>query len=222
MRKRVWAMQARAWGYRAKSWLARLWERWTGRVSDDARYGNVRGAQLALAAAAVAGFGARPRRSEPRVLTGRVIGTNAPSPQDGPIAAIGRGLMAITVGTPTEEESVAAPVQRVRDAAEELKSALSDFGGMGMLDYERGLKELPELFEQLAQGLDNMANRAEDEEPVDASVLNFFSVISQASRGASGVASEMPGLFRAAHETELERLENPRPNEEKWDVTQQD
>ncbi|WP_017540803.1 hypothetical protein [Nocardiopsis halophila] len=221
LRRRVWALQARAWGYRAKSWLSALWERWTGRVRNDTRYGHVRGAQLAVAAAAVAGMGARPRRSEPRVLIGRVIGTNAPSPEDGPIAAIGRGLMAITIGD-TEEEPVAAPVQRVRDAAEELKDALSEFGNIGMLDYEKGLKELPSLFEKLAQGLDQMAHRAEDEEPIDSSVIEFFDQISQASRGASDVADEMPGLFRAAHEAELERLENPRPHEEKWDVSRQD
>src|SRR5690606_32792172 len=56
MRRRVWAMQARAVGYRVRSWAGRvfggLWERMTRRVRSEPRYGSMRGAQLALAAAA--------------------------------------------------------------------------------------------------------------------------------------------------------------------------
>src|SRR5699024_715873 len=56
-------------------------------------------------------------------------------------------------------------------------------------------------------------------QPLDPSVLEFFGTIEDAARGASEVADELPGLFRAAHEVELERLENPRRGEHKWDVS---
>ncbi|WP_026120845.1 hypothetical protein [Nocardiopsis potens] len=225
MRRRVWAMQARAVGYRVRSWAGRvvggLWERMTRRVRSEPRYGSMRGAQLALAAAAIAGFGARRRHAEPRTLTGRVIGTSAPSPQGGPIAAIGRGLLSITIGS-TEEKPVSTQVQRIRDAAEELRQAIGEFSGMGMREYEEGLGEISGVLSELSRGVAQMAQVNEEEMPVDKAVLDYLGTIAEAAQGAADVAEELPGLYRAAHERELERLESPRAGEEKWDVTQQD
>lgn len=222
LRKRKWALRVRGWGTSFSDWWSRLWDGLRGRASDP-RYGRLKGWQLTAAAAAIGALGAGKKKTTPRPpLVGRIIGTAAPTPGDaGPLTIAGRTLLALTTG---EGEAPLAPeVQRVKDAAEEMKAALALLGGsqVGMLTYEQGLKELGPVLGIIADGLKDMATTAEDEQPLDGSVLEFFGTIEDAARGASQVADEMPGLFRAAHEVELERLENPRRGEEKWDVSQQ-
>src|SRR5699024_6747231 len=78
---------------------------------------------------------------------------------------------------------------------------------VGMLTYEQRLKQISSILWIIADGIRDMATTAEDEQPLDPSVLEFFGTIEDAARGASEVADELPGLFRAAHEVELERLE---------------
>lgn len=222
LRKRKWALRVRGWGTSFSDWWSRLWDGLRGRASDP-RYGGLKGWQLTAAAAAIGALGAGKKKIEPRPpLVGRIIGTAAPTPgEDGPLTIAGRTLLALTTG---EGEAPLAPeVQRVKDAAEEMKAALALLGGsqVGMLTYEQGLKEIGPVLGVIADGLKDMATTAEDEQPLDGSVLEFFGTIEDAARGASQVADELPGLFRAAHEVELDRLENPRNGEEKWDVSQQ-
>ena len=222
LRKRKWALRVRGWGTSFSDWFSRLWDTLRGRASDP-RYGRLKGWQLTAAAAAIGALGAGKKKSDPRPpLVGRIIGTAAPTPgEHGPLSIAGRTLLALTVG---EGDAPLAPeVQRVKDAAEEMKAALSLLGGsqVGMLTYEQGLKQLGPILGIVADGLKDMASTAEDEQPLDPSVLEFFGTIEDAARGASQVAEELPGLFRAAHEVELDRLENPRRGEEKWDVSQQ-
>ncbi|CAM3747681.1 hypothetical protein [Nocardiopsis rhodophaea] len=222
LRKRKWALRARGWWRAGRDMWSRWWNRLFTRAADP-RYGRLRGWQLWTAAASIGVLGAGEKRSHPRVLTGRIIGTAAPTPgDDGPLTLAGRLVLALTIGE--GEPPLAPEVQRVRDAAQELKDALSALGGsqVGMLTYEQGLKELGPTLTAVADGFKEMGTTAEDEQPLDASVLEFFGVISDATSGAAEVADEMPGLFRVAHEVELERLEAPRRNEHKWDVSQQD
>lgn len=223
LRKRKWALRMRGWGRGFADWWSRLWDALRTRASDP-RYGRLHGWQLTAAAAAIGALGAGKRTTQPRPtpLVGRIIGTAAPTPgEDGPITIAGRALLALTAG---EDEELAPEVQRVKDAAEEMKAALAMLGGsqVGMLTYEQGLKQISPILGVIADGLKDMSSTAEDEQPLDPSVLEFFGTIEDAARGASEVADELPGLFRAAHEVELERLENPRRGEHKWDVSQQD
>lgn len=223
LRKRKWALKMRGWGRGFADWFGGLWASLIGRARDP-RYGPMRGWQLGIAAAAIGALGAGPKKAQPRPpLVGRVIGTAAPVPGDGPLVMAGRTILALTTGE-DKEPPLAAEVQRVRDAAQEMQDALAALGGssVGMLAYEQGLKELGPTLAAIADGVKTMATVAEDEQPLDSSVLEFFSTIEDAARGAAEVAEELPGLFRAAHEIELERLENPRVNEQRWDVSRQD
>ncbi|WP_285757152.1 hypothetical protein [Nocardiopsis ansamitocini] len=223
LRRRRWALRMRGW------WqgIGDLWGRWWNtlrRRASDPRYGRLRGWQLGVAAAAIGAIGAGPKKSAPRVLTGRIIGTCAPVPGgEGPLSIAGRLIFALT-SDDEGDKPVAPEVQRVRDAAEELRAALQALGGsqVGMLTYEQGLKELEPTLSTVADGLTEMGTMAEDEQPLDPAVTEFFTVISDAARGSAEVASELPGLFRAAHEVELGRLEAPRTHEERWDVSHQD
>lgn len=222
LRKRKWALRVRGWGTSFSDWFSRLWDTLRGRASDP-RYGRLKGWQLTAAAAAIGALGAGKKKSDPRPpLVGRIIGTAAPTPgEHGPLAIAGRTLLALTVGE--GEETLAPEVQRMKDAATELKSAMAALGGadIGMLEYLQGLKELEAALTEVAEGIKEMGGQTEEEQPVGGSTLDFFGTIEDAVRGSSTVAEEMPGLFEAEHESELERLRNPRRREEKWDVSHQ-
>ncbi|MDS1271555.1 hypothetical protein RIF23_14745 [Lipingzhangella sp. LS1_29] len=220
---RRWALRVRSWWARARGMATHWWDRLRGRVSTDPRYGRLSGVQLGIAAAAVGALGAAPQRSQPRVLVGRVIGTAAPVP--GTITGPTRRPFELpAVTSPVEEAAMATEVQRVTDATDELRNALASLGGsqVGMLTYEMGLRQLAPVLKTLAEGFSEMGTTAEDEQPLAPEVTEFFHTISQAVHASAEVADELPGLFRAAHETELARLENPRVAEAKWDVSAQD
>lgn len=221
LRRRKWTLRVKGWGHSFADWWKGIWSALTGRASDP-RYGRLHGWQLGAAAVAIGALGAGKRKAQPRVLTGRIIGTAAPTPgQDGPITMAGRKLLALTG---EGEEALAPEVQRIKDAADELKEGLARLGmsEVGMLTYEQALKQISPILGIVADGLKDLSTTAEDEQPLDPTVIEFMRTIEGAARGASEVADELPGLFRAAHEVELARLEAPRRGEHKWDVTQQD
>jgi hypothetical protein len=218
--RRKWTLRVRYWARAGRDWLTRWWRSATGRAAD-VRYGRLAGWELKVAAAAIGLIGARRKKALPSPpLIGRIIGTAAPVPGRGGIPMPGRVLAAITAGE-GEEPPLATEVERVREAASELKQALEALGGadISMLAYEQGLKELESVFEGLADGMKEMGSRADDEQPLAPEVTEFFDVIGEAVRGSAEVAAEMPGLFRAAHEVELARFEAPRRNEQKWDIS---
>ena len=209
----------RGWGRGFADWWSRLWDGLRTRASDP-RYGRLHGWQLTVAAAAIGALGAGTKKTAPRPpLVGRIIGTAAPTPgEDGPITVAGRTLLALTTG---EEETLAPEVQRIKDAAQELKEGMASLGlsDVGMLTFEQALKEISPILMIVADGLKNLADSSEEEQPLDTSVIEYMHTIEGAARGSSEVAEELPGLFRAAHEVELQRLEAPRRGEHKWDVS---
>ncbi|MCY9787943.1 hypothetical protein KIK06_29105 [Nocardiopsis sp. EMB25] len=222
LRNRRWSLRLRGWWRGTRDLFSRWWSSLLNRASDP-RYGPLRGWQLWTAAASIGALGANTKKSQPRVLTGRIIGTAAPVPGgEGPLALAGRAVLALTVGE--GEAPLATEVQRLKDAAQEMKEALQGLGmaDVGMLTFEQCLKELGPSLLAVADGMQALRDSATEEQPLDGSVLEFFGVIGDATHGAAEVADEMPGLFRAAHSDELARLEAPRRNEHRWDLNAQD
>ncbi len=105
------------------------------------------------------------------------------------------------------------------DAATE---ALTDNIGMwapdSALDLDSFLAGLPLLFEALAAAVSGVAERLGSEFPVHPSVPEHLEEIAATVAGMGEFAAEAHAIHRVAHAAELERIENPRPNEELWDV----
>lgn len=115
-------------------------------------------------------------------------------------------------------EQLPGEIIRAEAAANEMRAALSAFGGaeVHMLVYEQGLIALPDILRTLGTGLSQMSDRAEAEQPLDPSVVDFMHRIAGAVHQVATVTDELHPLFRAAHEKELELLENQRPNAHRW------
>lgn len=105
------------------------------------------------------------------------------------------------------------------DAATE---AISEYIGMwapeNALDLDGFLAGLPALFEMLAAAMAGVAERLGTEFPVHPSVPEHLEEIAATVAGMGEFAAEAHAIHRLAHAAEMERIENPRPNEELWDV----
>ena len=216
MRKRARKLRTTAFWQGVASWWGRLW----GRIRGDERYGPMSSASAAASALAVAALGPSHRRSAPRrALTGRVIGTSARTPGDAARRPLALG--AGSSGETLEGNIMNKPGQIIRaeTAADEMRAALAAFGGddMHMLTFEQGLIALPQILSKIGAGLGQMSSSAEGEQPLDPAVIEFMHQISAAVHQVARISEELPPLFRAAHEAELNLLEKKVPNAQRWD-----
>lgn len=105
------------------------------------------------------------------------------------------------------------------DAATE---AISEYVGgwapESAVDLDSFLAGLPGLFDALAAAVAGVAERLGSEFPVHPSVPEHLEEIAATVAGMGEFAAEAHGIHRVAHAAEMERIENPRPNEELWDV----
>jgi len=107
-------------------------------------------------------------------------------------------------------------------AAEGIDQHIGGWQPANAVDLDMFLGSLPRLFESVASSLSHVADTLGDQFPVDPSVPERLREIASTVTGMADYSGEAHAAHRVAHERELERIENPRPNEQLWDVTQQD
>ena len=104
-------------------------------------------------------------------------------------------------------------------AAEEVTSAMAGFDPANLKELEGIFPDLKELFDGLATGIRGLSAKYGDELPVKPVVAEAIAEIAATCAGLSAATEEAHGTFRSAHADEIERIENPRPNEQVWDTT---
>jgi hypothetical protein len=109
----------------------------------------------------------------------------------------------------------------VEAAAEAVAQHIGGFTPESAGELDRFLQELPQLFERTAEALAQLADRFGADLPVHPSVHEHLRELAAVSAGGAEFAEEAWSLHRTMHERELERIENPRPGEDLWDVTAQ-
>jgi len=105
-------------------------------------------------------------------------------------------------------------------AAEAIDQHIGGWQPENALDLDMFLSALPRLFESLSGALSHVADNLSDQHPVDPAVTERLREIASTVAGMSEHASEAHTVHRSAHERELERIENPRPNERLWDTVE--
>jgi len=88
------------------------------------------------------------------------------------------------------------------------------------LDLDSFLAGLPRLFEAIASSIAGVAERLGSEFPVHPSVPDHLQEIAATVAGMGEFAGEAHAIHRIAHAAEMERIEDPRPNERLWDVVE--
>jgi hypothetical protein len=106
-------------------------------------------------------------------------------------------------------------------AAEAVEQHLGSFSPENVADFDQFLKDLPEFFGAVGAALGRLADRFADELPIDQAVAEHIREMGAQAAGQQDYASEAYSIFRNVHESDLERLENPRPGEEFLDYSKQ-
>jgi hypothetical protein len=109
----------------------------------------------------------------------------------------------------------------VEAAAEAVHQHIGGFTPESAGELDRFLHDLPRLFERTAEALAQLADRFGSDLPVHPSVHEHLRELAAVSAGSAEFAEEAWSLHRTVHDRELERIENPRPNEDLWDVNTQ-
>jgi hypothetical protein len=105
-------------------------------------------------------------------------------------------------------------------ATEAVSESIGSWAPENALDLDAFLAGLPRLFEAVAFSLARFAERLGSEFPVHPSVPEHLQEIAATVAGMGEFAGEAHAIHRTAHAAEMERIENPRPNERLWDVVE--
>ena len=105
-------------------------------------------------------------------------------------------------------------------AAEAIDQHIGGWQPDNAIDLDMFLSSIPQLFESLSGAFNHVADTLGDQFPVDPSVPERLREIAATVAAMADHAGEAHSTHRSVHEKELERIENPRPNERMWDVTE--
>lgn len=109
----------------------------------------------------------------------------------------------------------------VSAVTEAIREHVAGFQPQHMTQIAGFLAGLDEMFTSLGEALSVVAQRWANEEPVDAAVTEHLQQLAGHAGTLGEWARQTEALFRMAHDTEITRLETPRPNEQHWDVSNQ-
>lgn len=89
----------------------------------------------------------------------------------------------------------------------------------GMMQVGNDFNRMPEAFRNIANAMQQMAQRAHAEDPIHPGILDQMQVVYQHLQSAATAAEELGPAFRSLHAVDIQRLEQPRINEQRWDVS---
>jgi hypothetical protein len=107
------------------------------------------------------------------------------------------------------------------DNAVEAIAALGQFSPETASELSAYLHDIQEVPQALAEALAANAEHFGSDKPVDSRIADMLRDASATARGANEALADAHDTFRQLHERELERIENPRPGEQMWDVSKQ-
>lgn len=106
-------------------------------------------------------------------------------------------------------------------AAEAMRDYIGGFVPQNAADLTNFVGGLHEVFTALSESLASVSTTFSDDEPVAPAVVDHLEELRSMVSGLVDYAAEAGPIFAQAHEADLERLDNPRPNEQKMDISQQ-
>lgn len=109
-------------------------------------------------------------------------------------------------------------MSRVGTVNEALQEQLGSWEPENAKDTNDMLEALPSLFENLGEVLVHMAEIV-TMHAIEPAVTDELREAAASADGHREQFEQVYKTFRSVHEHDLERLEEPRPGEEDWDVT---
>jgi hypothetical protein len=111
---------------------------------------------------------------------------------------------------------MASPLANATEATEKDFAGFQPESAADMIDF---FADMPKFWEALAGSLGTLGSRMADEMPLHPGLAEQVNEMAGAAAGLRDQAEEMHKQFRAVHEKEIRRIEQPRPGEQAWDVS---
>ncbi|CAM5659603.1 hypothetical protein [Streptomyces avidinii] len=188
----------------------RLYRRLVGRAADerDTRDGQIR-AELTDAEQAADAEATAELNEDEQQIGGRVQRPASTIPA--PPTTQGAPTMSTASGTGFRFEELAA----------EMEAAAQQYEPEGCMEILAMIEGLPSAFASIAAVMGILAERSDEEFPLDKAVAETFRDCFGAVMAAASLAEEMGPVFRRVHEADIARHEDPRNGyeaEKGWNV----
>lgn len=85
-------------------------------------------------------------------------------------------------------------------------------------DVDDFFESLPSLFEEFGDTVTGLAEKFRDDSPIERIVAEYLKEVAGGLTNMSEGAQETYTAWRQANAADIERVENPRPNEEAFNV----
>lgn len=123
-----------------------------------------------------------------------------------------------TVGNADSGYEQSALITALEEAAAALKAYHLPKEPGAMMQFRGDMARLPQVLGDLADGWRALADQCVDELPIDNSFAEFFEALGGVQDAMAEQSEDLVPEFDRLHPELVERLENPRVNEEMWDV----
>ncbi|MFD8706116.1 hypothetical protein ACFV1W_26520 [Kitasatospora sp. NPDC059648] len=104
------------------------------------------------------------------------------------------------------------------EVASEMYGSAMNYNPEGMMHVLAAFEAMPEGLESIANTFRVLAERSDEEFPLDKVVGEALNEVYTLLMTAVSASEEVGKAFRGAHEEDISRHENPRNGEEKWDI----
>lgn len=112
-------------------------------------------------------------------------------------------------------------MNNIEAAAEAATDNIGRWEPENAADLDQFLQGLPDYFSAVAQSFAHVAETLSDRYPVHPVVVERLREIGATIGGMTDFSADAYAIHRTAHDRELQRIENPRPGEDLWDVSKQ-
>lgn len=104
------------------------------------------------------------------------------------------------------------------DSAAEILAQAARYNPEDMPQFGRDISQIGEAVRNVANAIRVIVQRGQAEYPVNPKIMELLAAGYQQIHGAANALDEVGPAFRALHEHDLQRHEQPRPNEHLWNV----
>lgn len=139
-----------------------------------------------------------------------------------PLGPVDNGDTTAATITTTKGPDMSTSAFDFREAAEAMLQQAQQAEPGGMMSVLAAFEGLPEAMQSIAETMAVVATKASDEMPLDPKVGDAIADLHKHLLAAVGVAEQVSETFRAAHESDIRRHEDPRVAEHQWDTNAND
>lgn len=128
-------------------------------------------------------------------------------------ASGGLGRATTTGGAPT------MAISGIVQATAEMMGAATVYSPEGMMQVGNDLSQLPTALKNVAETLRIMTERSNNEDPINPAIITKMGEIFKGLSALAASAEELGPMFKTLHNVDIQRIEQPRKNEHRWDIS---